>query len=256
MKTSLLTVSFLTTLLIGTVAEADESHSAQQGSSNRAAEPGRWSFGAGIGTVFYGSDYGLYGASGAAGLAALGGSGGGTYGAVLIERTLSPALRLGASLTGSYADSERKGDEQPRNPSPDRTTHSSAGGGISLRWVLNPGDLVEISPLLIVGAQWFNRDGANYSASYDDQGQVFSRSETDVDGYGIYARLGFVVEYRLLTRLYLRLETHLLRVERNQYEESTRTESQGSPIERDRQTATGVSASFGVQPMLQIRILL
>lgn len=255
MKALLLTVSFLSTLFVGAVAEADESARAQPGSSSGVPEPGRWSFGAGIGTVLYGSDFGLSGSSATAGLAALGGAGG-TYGAVLIERSLSPALRLGATLSGSYADTERKGDELGSTPSPERTTYGSVGGGISLRWVLNPGDLVEISPLVIVGAQWFERDGASSGASLDAQGQILSRSETDVNGYGINARLGFVVEYRLLTRLYLRLETHLLRVERTKSEETTRTESPGVPTQREQQTATGISANVGVQPLLQIRVLL
>lgn len=254
MKSLLITLSFLAAMGTAVVARAQDSVSSKQGSHGVNVE-GRWSFGAGVGGVLYGSD--VYGRSAAAGLSALGGgNAGGAFGTVLIERALSPRLRLGATVTGSYADSEREGDELRNAPSPDRTTASSAGGGISLRWVLNPGDLVEISPLVLVGAQGYRQDGANASGSYDAQGQVLSRSETEFAGYGIHARLGFVVEYRLLARLYLRLETHLLRVERSQVEEAIRTENQDGSVERDRQTYTGISATLGVQPALQIRVLL
>lgn len=255
MRSTLLTLSFLAALGFAAVAQADAPVSAKHMVHHETPELGRWSFGAGIGTVLYGSDFGYVGGAGAAGLAALGGNGG-TYGTVLIERSLSPALRLGANLTGSYADTERKGDEVPGSPSPERSTYGSAGGAISLRWVLNPGDLVEISPLVIVGTQWFKGDGTRTSTSFDAQGEIVSRTETDVDGYRINARFGFVVEYRLLTRMYLRLETHVLRVDRTSTNEKTRTESEGNPVARGSQTSTAVSAGVGVQPMLQIRVLL
>ncbi len=258
MKSVLLTIVLLTTTFSAARVRAEVPDSPNPALAKVTEGSGRWSFGAGVGMTLYGSDYGLGSTSGAAGLARLGGVGSsGPFGVGLIERSLSPALRLGLSVVGGYSQEQNKSnDRDPNVAPPSRTTSASAGGAVSLRWVLNPGELVEVSPFVALGAHWASREGALTSWTHGSEGEVVARNELDVEGYGLNARLGMVVEYRLLTRLYLRLESHLLRFDRTHAKQKNLFERVDAPSEVGRQTVVVTSLGLGIQPMLQLRILL
>jgi hypothetical protein len=240
---------FCVALATGAHAQAPEAPGA--GASGEA--PGRWSFGGGVGLGGYES-----GLSGLSGAGALGGLGGlrAPVGVALLERTLSPALRLGVNLSGSYArsDVDESGDAPGVEAS---TSHSSrVGGGVSLRWVLNPGQLVEVSPMAALGGAWLRAEAEARILSYSPEGDVTVSREQDSDGWGVDGRLGLVVEYRLLSRLYLRLESHFARVGFDHQRLTTRDVAVDRPTVNSRADMDTFSVSFGFQPFLQLRIVL
>jgi hypothetical protein len=215
---------------------------------------GSWSIGAGVGLSGFGvSSYGVSG-SGLAGVRAEGLS---TLGVALLERTLTPALRLGLAATGGYTrtNGEHEGDLETSPVGDSRS--STVAALLTLRWVLNPGDLVEVSPLVALGGRWLRSDGhvTGYSSSGPD-GLSGWRREQDTKGYGLEGRLGLAVEYRLISRLYLRFESHFASVGASNVEVTNREISDDAPTVTGTDSADTLGVSFGFQPFLQLRVVL
>jgi hypothetical protein len=218
-----------------------------------AQQPARWSFGAGVGLLGY--NLGSVVGPGAAG--ALGSLSGTTLlGVGLLERTLTPSLRLGLAASGGY--SRRNTDSHDFDATPEgQLSQGFYGGLLSLRWVLNPGDLVEVSTLVGLGGHGLRANSDTHSRTTAADGSATeARSKVDSKNRGIDGRLGLVVEYRLLERLYLRLETHFASVGADHTSSSSHETSADGVRQSGGQTSDTLFLNFGFQPFLQLRVLL
>lgn len=209
------------------------------------AKPGCMSIGAGVGISY---DFG--GGGGLTGLGALGNSAGAItpFGIALFEWALSPSLRLMTGVTGSYTKRLHTKDEPTTGTTESRW---SGGAGIGARWVLNPGQVVEISPALLIGVHGGRVNDTRapvYPAIAGDVEPPNSRS--DSASVGVDGRLGFVLEHALLSQLYLRFETYLLRAGADW----TGTRVRGPEETRTKRGEFGLG--WGVSPMLQLRLTL
>jgi hypothetical protein len=236
--------------LVASAAQADAPPPPPAGAPTAVEESGRWSFGGGVGLA----SYEVISLSGLGSRSALG-SLRGPVGVALIERSLGPAWRLGANVLGSYTRSETDDEADAPGIARDRHAASRVSGGVSLRWVLNPGQLVEVSPMLALGGGWLREEGATRGVSYSENA-ITGRRQDDSKGWGVDGRLGLVVEYRLLTRLYLRLESHFFRVGLEHQRVTTRDTSTDAPPETSHADLEQFGVSLGFQPLLQLRIVL
>jgi hypothetical protein len=196
-------------------------------------EPARFSVGAGVG-IYYDM-----GGSGLNGLAALGAnlsvSSVTPFGTALFEWAAARTLRLMIGASGSYVKQLRlKGEERTGAP----ISYWTAGVGIGLRWVSNPGQVVEFSPAFLLGVHGGKSN--DLVASSDGSQPHIDKASVGVDG-----RLGFVLEHALLPQLFLRFETYLLRGGVNW---------SASRDDIGRQRRAQAELGWGVSPMLQVRM--
>lgn len=210
-----------------------------------AQQTGRFSVGAGLG--FYYDGGGVGGLSGLAGIGTLSSESAAVtpFGTALFEWAATRSLRLMVGASGSYAKQLRiKGEER----SSAAMSRWSAGLGVGLRWVLNPGQVVEFSPALLLGVHGGKSLDALQSVAGSEP--VFGQTEIQVDSssFGADARLGFVLEHALLPQLSLRFECYLVRGGFDIH--ARRTDVAG----RTRQGQAGLG--WGLAPMLQLRLSL
>jgi hypothetical protein len=248
-RTALLRFSLLTLSMLVSLPTARAEQSAELPHTNLAQDkPARFSLGAGLGVGLVGeAGLGGLGALGAAGLAGLGAAQGRTpFGASLIELLLSPQLRLVLGAVGSYNKTTESEDKLELG-----TANSawSVGGTFGLRWVLNPGATVEISPLLSLGASKAVAKRQRVG-SYANEGGIQEYILQNAKAWGYDARLGLVLEYALLTNLYLRLEGYFARAGYTK----TATSRFDPRAENTHSQRSDLGLSFGFAPVLQLRL--
>jgi opacity protein-like surface antigen len=214
-----------------------------------ASAPSRFSVGAGIGFSSEG----------------LGGLGGVSYsspalyagraftpvGTALLEAELTQRLRLGVGLSGSYTSSrERDGREDARQPRSYPKKVAGAAAAVSLRWIVNPEGVVQVSPLISLGGNWATAKGvsSDFVPATDTEPAYYL--EADSDGYGVDARFALVLEHALLPQLYLRFESHFVRLSYSKIEAVTDAES--GP--RTKESLSQTSFALGWYPVLQLRL--
>jgi hypothetical protein len=240
----------LLALLVTVLSSRALAHDAAQNlDAPRAPEPRtRFSVGAGLG---FASD--SLGGDGLAGLAGLNNyyysRGSIPFGTALLEAKLSDGLRLGLGLSGGYS----KASQNVSDPSSVSSLPESSGwlgGTLNARWVLNPHDLVQVSPMVGVGGSYAkaNDQRGTYVPSME-VGAQGSYLKADSSGKSVDARLGLVVEYRLLPQLYLRLESYFARLSYTKYKVADKPEGAGN-YERLSQT----TFSVGWLPVIQLRV--
>ncbi|HEX7478628.1 MAG TPA: hypothetical protein VF331_12530 [Polyangiales bacterium] len=172
------------------------------------------------------------------------------FGVALIEATVTRRLRLGLSVTGAYQKLEHS-DQRPvgqtNNYFPGE--QSQLGAALSARWVLNPGGVVEISPLAVLGVHrgWATGLQSTYVPTTTGSGPG-TYLTADATGAGIDVTAGLVLEYRLLQQLYLRFESSLARARHSHVDSVTHAGSQ-----RLHERLNQTNLSFGWQPVLQLR---
>lgn len=168
-----------------------------------ALPPARFSLGAGLG---YSIDVGAVGGLG--GLGGLGTRSGAVTptGIALFEVAVTHGVRLMLGASGSYSKRLRVPTDEP-----DTSPRASwvLGGGVGVRWVLNPGGRVEFSPALLLGIHGGRIKGITGTVQESNGISYMTKSEEGTLGYD--ARLGVVLEYALLANLHLRFEAYFLR---------------------------------------------
>ncbi len=225
----------------------------------------RWSFGAGVGFVGTGE---LASPSALRGLTISDGSpapaGSLTpYGTALVEIALTRVVRLALGLQGSYATQlSRERDPQPEHiigRGPQGDSQWSLGAGMGVRAVLNPGGVVEISPILMLGG-FRAVSESTYMTSVNNAlpARFYTNRKAVVTGWD--ARLGLVLEYALLTNLFLRFETYFARLG---YGKSSFEDTTPDPISDvdsrvlfsiTREARSDLSLTYGVSPSVQLRM--
>ena len=210
-------------------------------------ESSRFSVGAGVGYPF-GDNTGLIGLGGASGLSAsfyAAAQGRAPYGTALVEAQLSRRLRLGLGVLGSYDHvSGREDGNGERLPA---TTFSAWAGSVSLRWIVNPGARVEVSPLLALGGYRSAVQGVQVGSVQQEDGS-FRATTASAHGQALSARLGLVLEYRLLSQLFLRLESQFVSASYGSARSVTHAPGKDP---RDHVVSSGVDILFN--PSLQLR---
>jgi hypothetical protein len=172
-------------------------------------------------------------------------------GSALVEWALSPAWRLMLGTAGSYTKKlHTSHDDKYASTLESRW---SAGAGLGLRWVLNPGQIVEFSPALLLGVHGGRTNGYRgaYSPqlSYDGEPPI-PPPVSDSASVGADGRLGFVLEHALLSRLYLRFECYLVRGGVDWHGRRER----GEIPKRTKGADAGLG--WGLAPSLQLRLVL
>jgi hypothetical protein len=235
----------ISVLLIATKAQAQ---GAQELDAPKPAPLRRFPVGAGVG---FAND-GL----GGSGLISYGGStssgnwlrGSTPLGSALVEVALSERLRLGLGVSGSYSKSELDDERDQASPRYYPRKMGFVGAALSLRWVLNPKDALQVSPLVALGGQYSMAKGLQSTYVPSTDTEESSYLSADGHGHGVDARLGLVFEYALLPQLFLRLESHFLRVGYEKTDAVTKVAG-----ERQHERANSTSLAFGWLPILQLR---
>ncbi|MDB4975699.1 MAG: hypothetical protein JWN48_4040 [Myxococcaceae bacterium] len=227
--------------------------------ATRDASSTRFSLGAGLGfasdglglggglggSLGYGSSYGLTSITGTT-----------PFGTSLLELALSRRLRLFAGISGQYG--------KPLHPSRGSTGSSvstasifaddgkrwAVGGALGLRWVLNPGGVVEISPALQVGIHGAAVDHVASNVKTDGDG-VVQADRSELKSRGVDGRVGLVLERVLLANLFLRFEAYFARAGYDHHESHTQLALGG----REHAKQDAVGATFGFAPSLQLRLV-
>jgi len=220
-----------------------------------------WSVGAGIG---FGVSY-VYGMSGYGGslggmvtdeaLAGLGsttGYGGLGYGClgcgfgmpqgmVLVERLLGESAALMLRVSAGTSDREY-GTANLSWAYKRETTNLGIDAG--LRWIFNPGGIVEVATYISLGGSW-------YWSEYTSLGGSGDWWKSDGYSYSIGLTAGLVLERELLDRLYLRLTSSLAGLSYS-WSESKYTDSEGPEPKSNSNTITG---GLVFSPAIQLRFL-
>lgn len=206
-----------------------------------SAAPARVSVGAGIGFRGFGSSplfLAPYGGPAAYSLSGVG----------LVELVQDERVRWTLAVHGSFFKQFEEAEENTGYVGPNTGTASAVGGWLGVRRVINPGAVVEVSPMVTIGA------GAHFLADrfvggISDPDGNFTPSLEDSSGYSVRADLAFVFEHQLAQGLWLRFENHVagLGFTRSLTETAT-----GEDVTRRRQKS--VTAGVGWSPILQLRM--
>jgi len=144
---------------------------------------------------------GLAGLAGASGLANVP-SGRAPFGAAVLEYALSARFRLGLGVYGSL---NRNLTSEPKQPGAGEKVWSF-GGSLGIRGILNPGGVVEISPILAVGGYRTSAEDRYAGSMSTANGETLLLTQ-DAAQRGIDTRLGLILEHALLPNLFLRFES-------------------------------------------------
>lgn len=226
---------------------------------------GRWSLGAGVGFSGTG-DVGLGGLEGLSGFAgsSMGPANSQTpYGTAVAEVALSPVFRLVLGVQGSYAKQlSRERDPETEyivGRGPEGDFRWSLGGSVGGRAVLNPGGVVEVSPILMLGG-FRHVSETTYQSGNVPELSALLYTNRHYSSVGWDARLGLVLEYSLLPNLFLRFETYFVRlgyakasVENTIPERPTDLDSK-ILFSMTREGRSDLSLNYGVSPSLQLRM--
>lgn len=252
-------VKLVVLILFGALSFQTQAQAVPAEHESSAPEPyaGVWSLGAGVGFGGYYSGDAALQTLAVSGLGyALPTSSSNWLGVGLVEVTLKPALRLGLNVTGYYSSTNNPdADTATTLMDPADSQNGSLGGAASLRWVLNPGELVEVSPVFALGGGWSHAE-LSQASRIDSEGNVFARRDTRTDAFSINARAGMTIEYRLLTRLYLRLEAYFVRADHALLETTERRVELDMPTQVTNKNLNATAVGLSVQPTLQLRFLL
>jgi hypothetical protein len=207
--------------------------------------PARYSVGAGIGFVGYGDVQ--------SGAASLGAYYGGALpaavsrapiGTTLLEYAVSSTWRLTAGINGSYQRMV-SGEHRVQNY-PEKAW--SVGGTVGVRRVLNPGGVVEVSPILVLGAYRAKMHGVTaHGTDVDGLPIEFAREDRQ---RGLDGRLGLVLEHGLLANLYLRMDVYFLRVGYSKNEVASIVPDGADRVDQRKD----VSLGYGLSPSLSLRL--
>ncbi len=236
--------SLLCALLVLTV-----SHAHAQSTASEPAPPtedaSRFSLGAGLGyTFFNGAGVGV--GVGGAGLSDLGSRA--PYATGLVEMRVHPRWRLGAGLNGAYTHSGARsgtgfgGADQPAQ------SYGVGGASLSARYIINPGAVVEVSPLLALGVHAGRAKGQPAGSTMNAEGG-YEPITQDTREAGVDARLGLVVEHRLLPQLWLRMESSFVSANYSQARATFRAQNQTTKSDFNQ-----TSLAAGFSPALQLRM--
>jgi len=232
--------AFLCALFLFAAAPRAEAQSAAP--APRTEEDSRFSVGAGLGYTFLG-DTSLGGAAGLSGLGSRA-----PYATGLVEVRVHPRVRLGVGLTGSYTHAgARSGAAFGGSDVPEQSFRAGSAS-LSARYVLNPSALVEVSPLLAVGARTASSKGQQFGSVMNTDGS-YDPVTQDTRDTGIDARLGLVLEYRLLPQLWLRMESNFVSASYSQIHATYR-----APSKTTKGDFTQASIVAGFSPALQVRM--
>jgi hypothetical protein len=213
------------------------------------SQPARYAIGAGVGFNAVGDAYGPSVGSATAGLGALASSQSRTpFGTALLEVAASPKWRVVLGMGGSY--NKRMGDAEPQDYNRGAESSWLVSGSVGFRCVLNPGSLVEVSPLLTVGGfrSMINDLPSGSMSPPGGTEPVYTMRDAMTLGYD--ARLGLVLEHALLSNLYLRFETYFLRAS---YTKSAIRDTPSSGIDKCN-CRRDVALGYGLSPILQLRL--
>jgi hypothetical protein len=173
------------------------------------------------------------------------------YGTALLELAVSPEWRFVLGVTGTYNKQLSGRDDTGTaalGSSGDKNW--SFGGSAGLRRVLNPGGVVEISPLLTFGGYRAVSQGIRVGGKGTADGSiVYTTRDGMTMGYEV--RLGLVLEHALLPRLFLRFETYLFHVGYSKIHSTDMTPGERDKLQRRRDLNIG----YGLSPGLQLRLV-
>lgn len=225
---------------------------------------GRWSLGAGVGFSGTG-DVGLTNAYRGvlAGSSVSPANSQTPYGTALAEIALSPVFRLVLGMQGGYSRQlSRERDPKPESivgRGPEGDSYWTLGGAIGARAVLNPGGIVEISPILMFGGYRSASETTYMSGKVPEfDALLYATRKSSTVGWD--ARLGLVLEYSLLPNLFLRFETYFVRL--GYGKASTEDTIPEPPTDLDskllfsmtHEGRSDLALNYGVSPSLQLRM--
>lgn len=213
-----------------------------------ANKPGRYSLGAGLGFNAVGDAYAST-AGALAGLGALASSPSrAPFGTSLLEVAATPKWRFVLGVSGSYT--RRISDDEAPSPSGGAKTAWIFSGSVGFRCVLNPGAVVEVSPLFTVGAFRSLSEGLVSGSTIPSGGTEPVYTLRDAMTLGYDARVGLVLEHALLSNLYLRFETYFLRAS------YTKSAIRDTPAPGDDKCKCrrDIGLAYGLAPVLQLRL--
>ncbi|MFT3925773.1 MAG: hypothetical protein QM778_24740 [Myxococcales bacterium] len=177
-------------------------------------------------------------------------------GSSLFEVAASPRWRVVLGIAGTYDKRLTESNNSPNTVTvdggvvrdgPESTWMLSGSAGV--RCVLNPGGVVEVSPLLTLGAHKTMSKGIP-STTYSSAGQASEPTTVDAVSKGYDARLGLVLEHALLPNLYLRFETYFARASYLR----TASRQNGSSAPENCNCRRDLSVGYGLSPFLQVRL--
>ncbi len=225
---------------------AGSSSSAPSDSSASAFGP--FSLAAGLGFAVGDSGTGLAGLAGLAGAGGLGyvPSGRAPFGAAVLEYALSARFRLGLGVHGSY---NRNLAAEPEQPGAGEKAWSF-GASLGIRGILNPGGVVEISPILAVGGYRTSAEGRYAGSTSTATGETLLLTQ-DAAQRGIDTRLGLILEHALLPNLFLRFESYFVRLAWTKSNVAQFTEGNSEGLKQSR---SDLSVQYGFTPVLLLRL--
>jgi hypothetical protein len=160
-----------------------------------------------------GAGFGFSVDAGGTGLGSLGAIGNGSTtaavtptGSALFELAATRSVRLMLGASGNYSKRVHAKSDVP-DTSPE--SRWILGGGVGVRWVLNPGGVVELSPALLLGMHGGRVN--QYVGSVRETNGISYMTRYDEVSLGVDGRLGIVLERALLPNLHLRFEAYFLR---------------------------------------------
>jgi hypothetical protein len=202
----------------------------------------RFSLGAGLGLSFDVGNSGFIGTAGYGSSRAFTSNVVTPTGTALFEVAVTRGVRLMLGMSGSYTKKIDAKSDVP-NPAPESTW--LLGGGIGVRWVLNPGGVVELSPALLLGVHG-GRVNEDIDSVTDSNGVPYMTRYDEVS-LGTDARFGIVLEHALLPNLHVRFEAYFLRAGYDRFASRT-----NGVISRNVRMGLG----WGLAPSLMLRLSL
>jgi hypothetical protein len=164
---------------------------------------------------------------------------------LLVERSLADRLALMLRLSAQYADVSGNNGISQFEYEQDSTR---VGAGLGLRYLFNPGGLVEVSAYFTFQGIW--QWGKVKSIVQDDAGSTV-RNSHDFDGYLLEAQAGLVLERELIDSLFLRFATPLIAAD---YHHTSSELSLLEGVASYPVTNNGFSAGLRIEPQLQLRL--
>jgi hypothetical protein len=211
------------------------------GASKPPAKPTDWSIGAGL--LF--ADAGLVGLSNQVSIS------GTAYTPVIrtsvfLERRLWDHVYLLLQPDFSYRKYYRDNGAISSGLDIDRST--SVGASMGLRWVANPGDLVEIGMTHLFDSDWTYQKGSTQISQVNLNSYV--QSNVQQAFYDVGLSTGLVAEYMLMRQLWLRIHVSLVRATYSKV--TTRYQDQNGPTNTEHNSIFDLSLL--ASPRLEIRL--